>query len=148
MADLLECVIQIKALAATLETATLSIASGSSPDTESVTVSELWRQMADVERRYAQALGTAAGSRRGITSAPEGAADARGTFLQQRRANLAMLDSCTAAQLGGCVEWAGRPSTTVADLVAIMLAHDTDVLGGLRRARHGRRSYCTGAHSS
>jgi hypothetical protein len=44
-----------------------------------------------------------------------------------------MLDRCTAAQLSGLVDWPGRPSTTVADLVAIMLAHDTALLAVLRQ---------------
>jgi hypothetical protein len=46
-----------------------------------------------------------------------------------------MLDRCTAADLAGVVAWSGRPSTSVADLVAIMLANDTEALGELRRAR-------------
>jgi hypothetical protein len=37
--------------------------------------------------------------------------------------------------LAGPIIWPGRRSTTVADLVAIMLAHDTENLGGLRRSR-------------
>jgi len=55
--------------------------------------------------------------------------------VRLRRANLAMLDGCRAAQLSGLVEWQGRPSTTVADLVAIMLAHDAEALGHLRGRR-------------
>ena len=140
MADLLECVIQIKALGATLEMASLSVSAGSSPGMENVSISAAWRRMADAERRYAQALGMEAGSRRGVASEPEGAAGAREAFLEQRRANLAMLEGCTAARLAGSVEWPGRPSTTVADLVAIMLAADTEVLGDLRRSRPGHRS--------
>ena len=135
MADLLECLIQIKALRETLalaETGTLSISENVPADMERVRV---WQVMCEAERRYAQALGTDAGVRRGAASVSGEVADARKAFLERRRANLAMLSDCGAAPLAGPVAWPGRPSTTVADLVAIMLANDTEVLGDLRRAR-------------
>lgn len=87
--------------------------------------------MADAERCYAEALGT--GIAGGIAPALPDAGQAG--FVASRGANLAMLDRCTAAELAGFVAWPGRPSTTVADLVAIMLANDTEALGELRRAR-------------
>jgi len=131
MADLLECVIQIKALGEALEMVTLPNSARHSPETERATISGVWRRMADAERRYARALGAAGAA----APSGEGPDDARGVFVALRRSNLARLDGCTAAQLNGPVEWPGRPSTTVADLVAVMLANDTEALGGLRRAR-------------
>jgi hypothetical protein len=120
MADLLECVIQIKALRETLHRVT-ALSSGA-------TRGGLWEQLAETERRYAVALGTAIA---GCADAAAGGEE----FVAMRRANLAVLGDCGAAQLAGPVAWPGRRSTTVADLVAIMLANDTEVLGDLRRTR-------------
>ena len=134
MADLLECLIQIKALS---ETVTLSVSASASAvpaETESVTVLGLWRRMAEAERRYAAALGAASASAAPTDASPPDAAASRDAFLRLRIANLTMLECCTAAQLAGPVEWPGRRGTTVADLVAIMLASDTERLGDLRRA--------------
>lgn len=127
MADLLECVIQIMALREALATAT------GAPSACSVMSAELqgppvWQRMAEAERRYGIVLGAGRGA------APDaGPATGVEAFVAMRRANLAMLDRCRAAELAGFVEWPGRPSTTVADLVAIMLANDTEELGELRR---------------
>jgi hypothetical protein len=140
MADLLECLIQIKALRHTLtrvETAGLSASGPVSTERGSVTLDSVWQRMADAERRFAAALDTAGA---GIGSSGEAAGDTRRVFVALRLSNLARLDGCTAAQLGGSVEWPGRPAMTVADLVAIMLAHDTEALGDLRGARPGDRS--------
>ena len=127
MADLLECVIQIKALGETLEWVT-RMKGGA--DT-----SACWVRLAEAERRYAFALGTDTAPRTHVAADVPGTMPPREDFLERRRANLAMLNGCTAALLGGQVDWPGRRSTKVADLVAIMLAHDTEVLGELRRAR-------------
>ena len=135
MADLLECLIQIKALGETLDVATRSIPAGSSPELARVTGPGVWAEMAETERRYSTALGTEAGTRISKAPASGDSPHAREAFVEQRRANLVMLEGCSAARLAGPVEWPGRPSTTVADLVAIMLANDTEVLGELRRAR-------------
>jgi hypothetical protein len=134
MADLLECLIQIKALGEAPGLAALAPSAGDSTEGARTGVSGLWRSMAEAERRYATALG-------GVTTAGKAASDATGgrqashreAFIAQRRANLVLLQHCTGAQLAGFVEWPGRPSTTVADLVAIMLAHDTERLAVLRR---------------
>jgi hypothetical protein len=134
MADLLECLIQIAALRDTLthaEAVTRPIAGAGSPGPDRAGVAEAWTRMADAEARYARALGAAGAA----GPSGEGSDDARGAFVALRRSNLARLDGCTAAQLGGVVEWPGRPSTTVADLVAIMLAYDTETLAESRR--HG-----------
>jgi hypothetical protein len=136
MADLLECLIQIKALGETLGMVTLCSSGGNSRAMERVTISGVWQRMADAERRFAEVLGT--GFAGGMEPASPDAGPAG--FVALRRANLAMLDRCTAAELAGFVEWTGRPLTTVADLVAIMLANDTESLGELRRAVFRHRS--------
>ena len=135
MADLLECLIQIKALREALGLGTRAIDGGTSPEMGPVTISEVWQRMAEAERRYAMALGTAIAGGAEADRSDDGPAAERDRFVTWRRANLAMLDRCTAAELAGFVAWPGRPSTTVADLVAIMLANDTEALGELRRAR-------------
>lgn len=134
MADLLECLIQIKALGEALDTATgtRSVAGRISAEMDDAAV---WRRMLEAERRYAEALGAGTGVRPVMPAEEPGTAAAREEFAERRRTHLAMLSHCSAAQLGGSVEWPGRPATTVADIVAIMLANDTEALGELRRAR-------------
>lgn len=128
MADLLECLIQVKALREALD----GIASQSGDAPAAAEELGVWNRMADAERRYAAALGESAAE----AASPElESGDAQRAFALLRRANLARLGRCTASELAAEVEWPGRRSTTVADLVAIMLAHDTDVLCELRRRR-------------
>ena len=139
MADLLECLIQIKALRETLTMVTGRIVAERPAGIRPVAAST-WRQMAEAERSYAQALGTDAIGPLRASPASGDAAEAMEVFLALRQANLTLLGSCTASQLAAPVAWAGRPATTVADLVAIMLASDTEGLGELRRARSSPES--------
>ena len=127
MADLLECLIQVKALRETLVLAETGTA-------EKAPV-PVWQRLAEAERRYALALEGVGPLRPKLTPSAQAPAGSLAEFVRLRRANLAMLDGYRAAQLSGLVDWPGRPSTTVADLVAIMLANDTEVLGEWRRAR-------------
>ena len=129
MADLLECLIQIKALGEALA----GPSCGPSEQSADGERARVWERMADAERRYANALGTRRAGGPPPARSQEGAAVASVVFASLRRANLERLDRCTAAQLSGKVDWPGRPSTTVADLVAIMLAHDAAVLAVLRQ---------------
>ncbi len=138
MADLLECLIQIKALRETLDMVTDPVSAERPAKTGLVTVST-WRRMAEAERSYAQALGMDAVGPPRVTPAAGEAAEAMEVFLALRRSNLALLGSCTASQLAAPVAWAGRPATTVADLVAIMLASDTERLAGHRQAVRAAR---------
>jgi hypothetical protein len=133
MADLLECVIQIKALGEALDLAALAAAGGSSSEPGPASVPGVWQRMAGAERRYAEALGIGAAGRTAFAATGSEAGRAGDEFMALRRANLAVLDGCTADQLAGAVAWPGRPSTTVADLVAIMLGSDTELLGEWRR---------------
>jgi len=138
VADLLECLIQIKALRETLTMVTGRFVA-QRPAGMRAAAASTWRRMAEAERSYAQALGTdAIGPLRAAPASGE-AAEAMEVFLAFRQANLALLGSCTASQLAAPVAWAGRPATTVADLVAIMLASDTERLAGCRQAVRAAR---------
>jgi len=140
MADLLECIIQTTALREALRVGTRFLDGGSSLEMGPVTISGVWQRMATAERRYAVALGTTIAGDAAPAPPDVGPAAEVEEFVAMRRANLAKLDRCTGAELAGFVEWTGRPLTTVADLVAIMLANDTEVLGELRRAVFRHRS--------
>jgi hypothetical protein len=146
MADLLECVIQIKALGETLEIAAGTRAGRGRPAAETERVS-IWQRLADAERRYATALGLEEHAQPAAASEAAGESAARAAFAARRRAMLAFLNRCTAAQLADRIEWPGRRSTTVADLVAIMLANDTELLGERRQADLAREvcSPCPGS---
>ncbi|MFO7692899.1 MAG: hypothetical protein R6V57_07440 [Vicinamibacterales bacterium] len=147
MADLLECLIQIKALRETLAMVTGPISVDRPAEMGPVTVSpaemgpvtvSTWQRLAGAERSYARALGTMGGAQ-WLPSAPGEPAEARQEFLAWRRANLALLGTCTASRLAGPVAWEGRPATSVADLVAIMLASDTELLAAFRQAARAAR---------
>ena len=125
VADLLECLIQIKALEHSIGRIERLVAAA--PSAAGAQVGALVARLAAAERTYGRAglrLTDADGS-----SQPSPALEA---FIALRRANLEVLQVCTAADLASRVTWPGRGHTTVADLVAIMLAHDTEVLGELR----------------
>jgi len=62
------------------------------------------------------------------------AADWLGQFSAARAAIAACLDRCSAEQLNRTGLEPARGPMTVADLVAVMLAHDTDCLGAIRAA--------------
>jgi hypothetical protein len=143
MADLLECLIQIKALGETLRLAEAETSSISSSEPAGLVRVPDWQVMCDAERRCAAALGTNSPGRLDLVPSADAEAGPRAEFLRLRRANLARLNNCTAAELAGPVEWPDRRSTTVADLVAIMLANDTEVLGELRRVRSNPESGVT-----
>jgi len=131
MADLLECLIQIKALGEALTERGLR--SERAPTDRDCAAA--WERLADAERRYADALEAVLADDRRSDTPPDASEAARAMFARLRRANLTVLERCTASQLAGLVDWPGRPTTTVADLVAIMLANDIDLLGELRQ-RH------------
>lgn len=141
MADLLECLIQIKALEESI--ARLARLVGASAATDRPCVLALLARLVESERRYAivrlvTRSATAPGRPRAEAhpgmdarrTSPT-AVDSVEEFVALRRANLEGLRACTAADLASFVDWPGRTHTTVADLVAIMLSSDTDVLGQL-----------------
>lgn len=139
MADLLECVIQIKALAESI--ARLRHLVGAVAATNDPRFEALLAQLVDAERSVArvwQAVRFSAALRGHRSAENHFGSDFPGTvsaideFIALRLANLDVLQACTAADLASPVTWPGRCHTTVADLVAIVLASDTEVLGELR----------------
>jgi hypothetical protein len=147
VADLLECVIQIKALEDSivrLERLVGAPAVSNDPRVEALLV-----RLIDAEHRYAilRLMTPASKALLGERFCEDHVAGDRSRsdspvdeFTALRRANLGALQACTAADLASRVEWPGCRHTTVADLVAIMLAHDTEVLGELSRHRAGDRA--------
>jgi len=99
MADLLECVIQIKALRETLALAETGRFHGRAgpADAEAAPVWRAWLTPNGATRRRSH------GGWRPTAGATESgdSARARAAFAAGRRANLAMLGDCSAAQLGG-----------------------------------------------
>lgn len=129
MADLLECVIQIKALEASVSR--LEQLAGRPGAADDPRVEALARRLLEAEQRCVSVWRSGTHTRSTVTPS------AVDEFIALRRAHLTVLQSCTAADLAGPVDWPGRGRTTVADLVAIMLANDTEVLGELRLLRLG-----------
>lgn len=132
MADLLECVIQIKALESSI--GRLERIVRASPSTDGDEGKVLLTRLVEAERRFSTARQTIGPTRprRADHTARRDAAIALDEWVALRRANLEVFSACTAAELGAPVAWPGRGHITLADLVAIMLAHDTEVLGQLR----------------
>jgi hypothetical protein len=136
MADLLECLIQIKALEQSIgriERIVPAIPPGSRAGADALVAG-----LIEAERACARV-----GLGRETVNAAGASAPAVDVFIAERRANLAVLQASTAADLGRHIDWPGRPGTTLADLVAIMLANDTDRIGDLQALsrpdpEHGR----------
>jgi hypothetical protein len=126
VADLLECLIQVKALEHSIGRIERLVAAA--PAAAGAEIGALVATLASAEHTYGR-VGL------GRTGAGESPAPtpALAAFVAERRANLDVLRACTAADLGSPVAWPGRRNTTVADLVAIMLANDTEVLGEVQR---------------
>jgi hypothetical protein len=151
VADLLECLIQIKGLGDTprrlVQRAAEFTASPSSQAEATAGVVEVARRLLAAETQFRGALS------RMLTrdqpaleilpgDAPVGSArsgDVPGdsfdvcqrAFAAERAETLRVLDACSADQLNRKGIDALRGPVTVADLVAAMLAHDTDRLGEL-----------------
>jgi hypothetical protein len=161
VADLLECVIQIKALEHAIARLTRLLDVPPPGCETGAHAQALLSRLVDAERAFSKvwlvtrpekqgrpepSRATASKRRRRMRHGPRprtrggtmttGASGdmpaALEEFVVLRRANLDVLGACTAAGLGSPVTWPGRRDTTVADLVAIMLAHDTEVIGQLR----------------
>jgi hypothetical protein len=156
VADLLECLIQIKGLRETTRRLVRAVREGPAtpgdsdrPARRSV---DLDRLLAD-ERGFADFL-TATVPRGGGPLMPCGwvpvphpapdlvrdsetgpgpdAGHDAAAFMVLRSTNLDLLDRCSAQDLARKGDYPGRGSTAVADLVAIMLARDTEALGACR----------------
>ena len=151
MADLLECVIQIKALAETVPRlaaladrvaddrwravsapgvpAPIEVV-GHLADEELDFHAELRAMLAaDVTRPERTAGAAPAGSSPYLTWPVVAVID---RFRRRRAGTLARLNACSADELGRLGCHPSRGAMTVADLVAVMLAHDTDHVGQIR----------------
>ena len=152
MADLLECVIQIKGLAETAPRVAAMCGQagedrwrarpspgvwapievlGHLADLELVYGARL-RAMLSVDEPPLQKVGPARLAERArYLDWPLPAAVER--FERRRRENLELLETCTAEDLGRTGIHPSRGRITVADMVAGMLAHDADHVGQIRR---------------
>jgi hypothetical protein len=151
VADLLECLIQIKGLADTprrlAQRAAEFASSPSSPATALEGGVETARRLLAAETQFRGALSLMLTRDRPALAilpgdAMAGAAPAAGVpgesfnacqraFAAERAETVRMLDACSAEQLNRTGFDPLRGPVTVADLVAAMLAHDTDRLGDL-----------------
>jgi hypothetical protein len=165
VADLLECLIQIKGVADTPRRLELRLEaarrlSGAGGANRGLVVA---KQMAEAEACFGRCLSlmldqdraslpglpkAIAGERETGSQAGTGELDDAGwpaQFRVRRVATVAVLEQCSAEQLGRIGLAPSRGPLTVADLVALMLAHDTDCLGligpgeGSHRATSGSR---------
>lgn len=151
VADLLECVIQIKGLAETAPRLD-ALAGRAGEDRWRVRPSpavwapiEVLGHLADVELMMGARLramltvdepalqkidgARLAGRARYIDWPLAGALD---RFRRRRHENLELLETCSAEELGRVGIHPSRGRLTIADLVAVMLAHDADHVGQIR----------------
>ena len=151
VADLLECLIQIKGLGDTprrlVQRAAEFAASPSSQSVATAGVVEVARRLLTAEARFRRSLslmltrdqpaletlpGDAASGSARPGDVPGDSFDVcQRAFAAERAETLRVLDGCSAEQLNRTGIDPLRGPITVADLVAAMLAHDTDRLGEL-----------------
>lgn len=143
MADLLECLIQIKGVADTPRRLGIRLAAeaGVAPGRGA----RVARQMCEAEECFGRCLAFMLAHDRAVLpalprveSVGEGAGEEKdeagwlARFTERRAGIVALLDRCSADQLNRIGLEPSRGPMTVADLVAVMLAHDTDCLGAIR----------------
>ena len=152
MADLLECLAQIRALAETVPRLEALVGAGNDDRWHARPGAAVWApvevlaHLADLEVVYAARL-------RAMLTIDEPelqtvdqealaqlaeyirwpVAVALDRFSARRHDTLELLRSCSAAELERCGRHPRRGSITVADQVAIMLAHDTSHVGQIRQ---------------
>jgi hypothetical protein len=146
VADLLECLIQIKGVADTPRRLGLRLAAGGPGASQPGRGATVVRSMAEAEACFRQCLALMLERERPplpalprVAFGEEGAGDAgepssavwHAQFSARRGATVAVLEQCSAEQLGRIGLEPFRGPMTVADLVALMLAHDTDCLGAI-----------------
>ena len=153
MADLLECLLQIKGLQETAGriaglVSTVDAARWAEPPAGGGTISasQLLARLAEIESLHAGSLramlalpapalprlepAAAAGDAQQDTRPP---AQALERFLANRRENLDILDRCSAEDLSRTGPGPNGRAISVADLVAFMLANDVETTGEIRR---------------
>lgn len=130
MADLLECLLQVKALRESIaRLGALRARAEASSDAARRRVEDAEQSMVEAERGWQISLALALPDLAADRLPPDGSVT---QFGPMRAATLAVLDRCNAAQLNAAAEVGGGAPGTVADLVAHMLASDTELLGALR----------------
>ncbi len=159
VADLLECLIQIKALRDTAARVVATLPGTAPADARGRLVNARIETLAASEEAFSRILRASLphGPSLARSAAPPDAAAPADPpapvgsnspapdpeapwaaplrrFVATRRATLALLDRCSAADLSAPTPFPGRGMTTVADLVALMLAADTLAVGDLRAA--------------
>jgi hypothetical protein len=153
MADLLECLLQIKGLRNAADRLS-EIASrteadrwGKAGQSGVPSPAEMLARLADLEFLYGTWLRLMVGSEQPLLPPIEdlpivglarlrdwSAADARDRFLRRRHDNLELLDRCSAQDLARVGIHPTRRTLTVADVVATMLASDFERVGEIRSA--------------
>jgi hypothetical protein len=145
VADLLECLIQIKGVADTPRRLAQRVADAGVRSSSSAAVERRARDITSrllaAERRFRDCLSLMLSRDRPALPALDGVDlvdDLPGTldgcrreFAARRAETVGVLETCTADQLNTIGIEPSRGPMTVADLVAVMLAHDTDRLGEL-----------------
>jgi hypothetical protein len=145
VADLLECLIQIKGLADTprrLALRTAATVSGSpSPEEAARRSHDVAGRLLSAEREFRRSLSRMLADDRpslpgldaiGATGIPsDRPGECERAFAAERAETVRLLEACSADQLNRVGIEPSRGPMTVADLVAVMLAHDTDRLGEL-----------------
>lgn len=151
MADLLECLLQLKALADTPGRFTQLASRGERSRWYQRPASGVWApvevlaHLADAELFYGTRVRLVLTAERPpFTPYDQAALAARAGYLVwpvevalerffvRRRDNLELLESCTASELGRVGLHPVRGEMTIADIVALLLAHDIDHLGQVR----------------
>jgi hypothetical protein len=145
VADLLECLIQIKGVADTprrLSRRVADVIDGtSSPDAAGRLAHHAAARMVAAELWFSDCLSLMLASERPrlpawpshdvVPDEPAALAERQAEFAARRAATVRALEGCSADQLNRIGIEPSRGPMTVADLVALMLAHDTDTLGAL-----------------
>jgi hypothetical protein len=145
VADLLECLIQIKGLADTprrlAQRSAEAVAGSPSPEESARHAREVACRLLSAERAFRDSLSLILSRDRpalpgppttGLTDFPSGSLnECEIAFAAERAETVRLLEMCSADQLNRVGIDPSRGPMTVADLVAVMLAHDTDEIGDL-----------------
>lgn len=134
MADLLECLLQIKGLRHSVaRLVALAEVAGDDPDPTRTALARTAAELVTAEQRWQSVLARALPDRAwsGGPATPADPAEPVEAFTRSRQLTLEVLDSCSAEDLAASTTAPGLGRVTVADIVAHMLAHDTERLGAL-----------------
>ncbi|MFB3854164.1 MAG: hypothetical protein ACE148_10115 [Vicinamibacterales bacterium] len=139
MADLLECLLQIKGLRETVSRVMLvrsraiEHAGSASSELQDATRRRLESLLAAEREWHEFFRETLPRERTATLRSPQpesrSVVDLAEAFVAARLSTVSALDDCNATELSTVGRTAARPRLTVADAVAAMLAEDTDVVG-------------------